>query len=41
MRRIESFAEARDLPIVMFEEGQRKEDIARERREAVGFAEGI
>jgi len=25
----------------MFEEGQRKEDIARERREAVGFAEGI
>ncbi len=41
VRRIESFAEARDLPIVMFEKGQRKEDIARERREAVGSEEGV
>src|SRR5512143_2982903 len=36
VRRIEAFAGAKDLPIVVFEKGQRKEDIARERREAVG-----
>jgi hypothetical protein len=41
VRRIESFAEARGLPMVIFEKGQRKEDIARERREALGSREGI
>jgi hypothetical protein len=41
VKRIESFAEARDLPIVVFEKGQRKEDIARERRKDVGSREGI
>jgi len=35
VRRIESFAAAKGLPIVVFEKGQRKEDIARERREAL------
>jgi hypothetical protein len=38
---IEFFAEARDLPIVVFLKGQRKEDIARERRKDVGSREGI
>lgn len=41
VQRIESFAEARDLRIVQFEKGQRKEDVARECREAMSLEEGI
>ncbi len=41
VQRIEAFAESRGLPIVVFEKGQRKEDVARERREAIRLEEGI
>jgi hypothetical protein len=39
--RIESFVESKGLPVVVFEKGQRKEDVAREYREAAGIEEGI
>src|SRR5512134_2375300 len=41
VRRIEAFAESKGLAIVVFEKGQRKEDVAREHREAVAAEEGI
>jgi hypothetical protein len=41
VRRIESFVESRGVPVVVFEKGQRKEDIAREHREAAGITDGI
>jgi hypothetical protein len=41
VEKIESFAESESVPIVVFEKGQRKEDVARECREGMPLEEGI